>query len=382
MVSLTSMIILLARDDVITEWRTTDSYKNTEEYNASTYIHGIKHKTDATPKMEKRHIAFLKVHKAASSTVQNILYRFGSKRNLSFVLPYNTHYISQNAQSYNPVLPPNNKTEKYDILCNHAMFNYTKFRQFMYDDAFYLAIVREPLDLFISSAWYYRYVWSADYLKKINEETFIHDLITDPEDYETKTIRNSRTFNYMAHDFGFEMDSIEDVKAVNDSTVAMFITDLMSIFDFVMVVEYFDESLVMLKRYLNWSIKDILYIKQNAFVHGRKHVKPIMTDVSDEDKDIFKKRNRLDYAVYEAFRNLFLKQRSEQKGLDEEVREFKTTLEEVKTFCNNTHSNTSSLFSETNWSSGFMLDRHDCRAMMTDELAFWKELVHEHRKIS
>ena len=36
-------------------------------------------------------IAFLKTHKTASSTFQNILFRFGEKRNLTFALPKNRH---------------------------------------------------------------------------------------------------------------------------------------------------------------------------------------------------------------------------------------------------------------------------------------------------
>ena len=212
-------------------------------------------------KSEIKHIAYLKVHKAASSTVQNILYRFGSERNLSFVLPVISHYISQhNAKTYHKVLRSlDTETGKYDIVCNHVMFNYTKFKQFMYDDAIYIAIVREPLDLFISSAYYYKYVWPAEYLEKLNETTFIQYLIRDPEKYER--LNQSRTFNYMAEDFGFVLNSVWDVLNMDNDVIASFISKLKNIFDFVMVVEYFDESLVMMKRLLNWSLKDIFIPK-------------------------------------------------------------------------------------------------------------------------
>ena len=332
------------------------------------------------PKQQIIHIAFLKVHKAASSTVQNILYRYGVNRNLSFVLPYQSHYISQYANIYNLILPPyDNSTKKYDILCNHAIFNFTKFSELMYDDAFYFAIVREPLDLFISAALYYRYVWPTFYLTNLSSETFIHDLIVDPWQYEHIPIMSSRTFNYMAKDFGFKMDSIEDVMGVSDAIVASFISKLLQKFRFVMIVEFFDESLVMLKRYLNWSTKDILYIKNNEFSpRSNRGKKVLQFPITDEDKAVFRKRNRIDYAIYDAFMKEFLDRKKEQNDLDEEVEEFKTILKEVTAFCNTTLLNVDKIFPQTDWHSEFSLNADDCRWMSTNELPFWRHLVQQH----
>lgn len=328
---------------------------------------------------EKRHIAFLKVHKAASSTVQNILYRFGSQRELSFVLPYTSHYISQhNAKTYNRVLPPfDNDTGKYDILCNHVMFNHTKFKQLMYDDAVYLAIVREPLDLFVSAAYYYKYTWPAKYLKILNDSTFIHDLITKPEEYEHPNINQSRTFNYMAVDFGFTINSIQDVVDLSETDLLLFVSDLMDTFHFVMVVEYFDESLVMMKRILNWSTKDILYIKRNEFKQ-RRGLPDTHIHVSEEDKLMFKKRNRVDYAIYESFLDLFLKRKSEAAELDDEVDEFRNTLQAVKEFCTKNQSVQKIVFPATKWNFVYSVGKRECDLMMTNELPFWKSLVQKH----
>ena len=329
-------------------------------------------------KTEQRHIAFLKVHKAASTTVQNILYRFGLERNLSFVLPIKGNYISHHSDHYLPILPLYDKSsDRYDILCNHAMFNYTKFRQLTYDDAFYLAIVRDPLDLFISAAWYYRSS-TGGYLSKINVETYIHDLISNPGEYEPKKVMASRTFNHMAKDFGFKTNSLQYVRNLNESTVSAFISNIMDSFDFVMVAEYFDESLIMLKRYLNWSTKDITYIKKNVY-RGRQNLTHTSAgDVTNEDKVIFKKRNHLDYAVYEAFLTEFSKRRSEQKDLDDEVEEFKKILEKVKRFCLSTRPVSVFVFTKTKWHDAFRLDRQDCRLMLKPEMIFWQDLVAKH----
>ena len=309
------------------------------------------------------------------------MYRFGSQRNLSFVLPVTSHYISQhNAKNYHKVLPsPYTKTGKYDLVCNHVMFNHTKFKKFMYDDAIYIAIVREPLDLFISSAYYYKYVWPAEYRKKLNETTFIQYLIRDPEKYER--LNQSRTFNYMAEDFGFVLNSVEDVLNMDNEVIASFISKLKNIFDLVMVVEYFDESLVMMKRLLNWSLKDILYIKQNEF--KSKKVQPgSKPNITEEDRALFRKRNRIDYAIYETFLEIFLQKMSEEINLNSEVKHFKTILNDVQSFCTfKTPSAKEITIAVSEWNQEFSVTVHDCELMLTTEIPFWKQLIWKHKSL-
>lgn len=75
--------------------------------------------------MPKTHVVFLKVHKSASSTVMNILFRFGDTRNLSFALPSNgatqlfyPHYFTAAAvQGFSPKKDP-----QFHIMCHHMRF--------------------------------------------------------------------------------------------------------------------------------------------------------------------------------------------------------------------------------------------------------------------
>ena len=45
--------------------------------------------------VKKHKIAFLKTHKCASSSVQNILFRFGLKNHLTFALPSTGNYLGR-----------------------------------------------------------------------------------------------------------------------------------------------------------------------------------------------------------------------------------------------------------------------------------------------
>lgn len=73
----------------------------------------------------KSHIVFLKTHKTASSSILNILYRYGESRNLTFALPLKKH-----SQLFYPHLfssrfvegVSSGRLRSFHILCNHMRF--------------------------------------------------------------------------------------------------------------------------------------------------------------------------------------------------------------------------------------------------------------------
>lgn len=75
--------------------------------------------------LPKTHVVFLKTHKTASSTILNILYRYGESRNLTFALPLNKH-----SQLFYPFLFASHFVEgvssrsvrEFHIMCNHMRF--------------------------------------------------------------------------------------------------------------------------------------------------------------------------------------------------------------------------------------------------------------------
>lgn len=75
------------------------------------------------------HIMFLKTHKTASSTVLNLLYRFGEERGLKFALPvgyqfgYPLPFIAQRVKGYRGP-----RVAEFDIMGNHMRFNKPEVR--------------------------------------------------------------------------------------------------------------------------------------------------------------------------------------------------------------------------------------------------------------
>jgi hypothetical protein len=67
-------------------------------------------------------------------------------------------------------------------------------------------------------------------------------------------------------------------------------------FQLVMLTEYFDESLVLLRRLLCWGVKDVLYIPKN-----QNSLKPSFTFTAN-DYALHRHLAEADYELYEFFR--------------------------------------------------------------------------------
>ena len=73
----------------------------------------------------------------------------------------------------------------------------------------------------------------------------------------------------MSVDFGFPLTNFEASKH-NVMMINEFLHDLNAKMDLVLVSELFDESLILLRRLLGWTTKDVLYISRNVF-KPKKH---------------------------------------------------------------------------------------------------------------
>lgn len=318
-----------------------------------------KRKVNRNENDEKRHIAFLKVHKAASTTVQTILYRFGYTRNLSFALPVGGHYFSKSTMNHRKLIQPKNDNH-YDIVCNHGYFNYTVYSSVMPKDTVYIAIVREPFKQFISAFNYYRSQFRFSYLINIPGDAMTN-LIKYPEIYEESNL--SYTMNSMAKDFGFQM---KHYLQQNFTESMEYLEKLGAVFDIVLITEFLDESLILMKRILNWSLKDVLYISKN--------VRGVDTTIDKELMEIFKRRNKLDYLVYEYFQKKFHDiVFHKMERLQAETLNFKHLLKIVHHWCVN-KSTKELMIEKTEWNESFNVTHADCQLMATEEMAFIKLL--------
>ncbi|XP_045172791.2 galactose-3-O-sulfotransferase 2-like [Mercenaria mercenaria] len=305
------------------------------------------------------HVAFLKVHKAGSTTMQNLFFRFGLRHNLNILLPKSGNYLNVASQKI-PLKPG----EHYDVFACHTVYRKQWFDSLLPADSVYIGIVREPVSRMISSAYYYRDVFGVGYLKRTPQANFIHNLVNFPEKYDTGFFSHTR--NSMGKDFGFQ----RGIQQTNKTQIKKYLDQLNSQFLLVLVMEKFDESLVMMKRVLNWSFIDIIYLKTNSHKHN-----PIVLNATE--KATFRRTSFLDFEIYEYFSDVFEKKLN-QTELDfyDEVAFFKTLLDQVSEFCfKKNKSETLGLsIQQSKWDGKFQVTKSDCEWMQTKEIAFITKL--------
>ncbi|XP_062575931.1 galactose-3-O-sulfotransferase 2-like [Saccostrea cucullata] len=328
-------------------------------------------------KEEIRHVAFLKVHKTGSSTVTSIIQRFGWARQLNFILPA----TSPNLFSQNESITTNNilhidKDETYDILCNHVIYNKQAFQKYLPPDTVYIGIVRDPFDQFVSSVYYYKYRWSVPYLARLPIRYPIKYLLENPNQYEPKNYQNSFTKSRMSVDFGLPEELFH---TTDKNKILPYLRKLHSEFKLVMIKEYFDESLILLRRILNWNMKDILYIIKNS----SKYV-PLR---SYRDRYLHKQHSFLDYCLYNFFVRIFWK-RVRQQGEDfhAEVSYFRQLRSAVEDFCSEVVKKSAlpvQVFEakENEFHSYIVINKEECVLLSMDEVEFsnklkWRQFPH------
>ena len=187
----------------------------------------------------------------------------------------------------------------YDVLCSHIIFNKTLLKPFFPDDTVYIAILREPFSQFKSGFVYYVDAWKQAELMEIVKEfpdDPINGFLSDFRKFSlSPTI--TKINNRMSVDLGFPLDDFEKSKR-NVTKINNFIKDVESKFHLVLISDMFDESLVLLRRLMNWTTKEIIYFYRNK---KDRHLLPKWSKnkILDKTLESYKRFAPIDTALYD-----------------------------------------------------------------------------------
>uniref|UniRef100_A0A803JK65 Galactose-3-O-sulfotransferase 4, gene 6 n=1 Tax=Xenopus tropicalis TaxID=8364 RepID=A0A803JK65_XENTR len=267
----------------------------------------------------KSHIVFLKTHKTAGSTILNMLHRYGDRNSLTFALPqkYQFNYPNlfhvRRVKGYNEVNKPT-----YDILCHHMRFNLPEVRKLMPADSFYFTILRDPATLAESSFSYYHSVSSA--FKKAPNFT---EFIAHPFHYYKLGERgNQYARNFQWFDLGLNPDAI-----FLEPLARAGVREVEGAFHLVLLSEYFDESMVLLKEELCWDLDDVVTFKLNT--------REASTPLDKREVESSRAWNALDWYLYVHFNRTFWEkvERFGRERMDTEVRRLRERRQQLAEIC-------------------------------------------------
>ncbi|KAK6178010.1 hypothetical protein SNE40_012856 [Patella caerulea] len=268
------------------------------------------------------------------------------------MLPRTGNMFSQYNQLISRKALPSFHEDKrlFDVFCNHVIFNKQIMAPFFPKDTVYIGIVRQPFDQFVSAFVYYRNLYHVRYLVKIPGDNPIKTYLSDPVLYEPKKLPHSFTNNRMAFDFGYPGTDFNNMTKFRE-----FLQALDKEINLVMVVELFDESLILMMKLLNWHLKDIIYIKRNSFQKSHN------LTFSLSEKIIHRRWAKLDYALYNHFKNIIItKIKSAGPEFMHEVHNFRTIRTKVESFCKQFYGSGMLMIEESEFHSSFFVRREDC----------------------
>ncbi|XP_059079807.1 galactose-3-O-sulfotransferase 4-like [Tigriopus californicus] len=257
--------------------------------------------SDPTNCRPKRKIGFLKTRKTASTTVGNILMRYGYYANLNFVLPESGNHLGDprtdvpfNVESIDntPWHDEFISNDQYEMAALHVRWNQTAMNLLLGRQATYITLLREPVSAFESLFSYYKF----EDRYNLTLEEYIDRLETNPR-WSNERFHGYLGLNQQAWQVGLTRSQLNDQRFVQEV-----IRWMDSQFQLVMIMDQLEESLVLLSQLLCLPLALMASLSKNVRVAtSRKKL--------DEGRaHILREHQAADEALYAFFKDRLQKQ--------------------------------------------------------------------------
>ncbi|XP_070546758.1 galactosylceramide sulfotransferase-like isoform X2 [Ptychodera flava] len=285
----------------------------------------VMHGKSKLPCKEITQVVYIKTHKTASSTTNSVVQRFGYNRGLVFALPKDGHIFNERHLFTRQLLqyqrPPSNQSIHFNIIASHLRYNRPELDKVV-PNATYITIIRNPIHRFESAFGFNNY---ASKLKLTKSKNPLEEFMKNPDKYVKRIRGVTRDLlrNGMSFSLGFDHRFDDSDSAINEM-----IDKLDNELDLVLISDYFEESLVLLKNVLCWKFDDILYISKRIRSENRRYM------ISKSVADRILKWNKADVKLYEHFNYTFWK-KVNIYGADfyKELQEYRTRLQQFQEEC-------------------------------------------------
>ncbi|NXJ76763.1 G3ST2 sulfotransferase, partial [Trogon melanurus] len=278
----------------------------------------------STPCHARTNVMFLKTHKTASSTILNIMFRFAERYNLTVALPadqlvhlgYPKTFLAHFVEDFQAI------GQNYNIMCNHLRFNPSEVQKVMAANTFYFSILRNPIRLLESS-----YVYYKDSVPAFRNSKDVNEFLESPKKYYQLADYRQNIYarNIMWFDFGYDNNAEN-----NKMYVQAVLKEIEQNFHLILIADYFDESMILLKHALCWDLDDVIYFKLNS------RSQDTVQTLTPESKERIKAWCSLDWQLYLHFNQSFWRRIEETVGLElleQEVNHLRMRQKELMETC-------------------------------------------------
>ena len=328
-------------------------------------------------------LVFVKVHRSASSTVHNILLRYAMSHDRDVIMQWQSYHSNDTGHVINRtelVLPDGYRVA---TSCSHVVVNEARVDQLetlgsRSSGHVYISAIRDPFSQFLSSFTYFgaAETYIADAIRADPENPVDEFLLNNSDYLRGRDPRSVVLDNRMSLDFGFPLQEYR-LSNSKKTMVSEFLEILSEKFNLIIILEMFEESLVLMKNILGWEIRDILYLNVKTFIPNEDTPDwAFRKTFSYKVEQVFNRFADVDTALYEHFLNKLQREIDAQPPVFlEEVNDFKHLREEISRSC---ESGTSLPvhFPATQFIGDVTVTSSDCQMMLLDDVMIHERFKH------
>lgn len=160
-------------------------------------------------------------------------------------------------------------------------------------DTFYFSILRNPVAMMESIFIYYKSIPAFHKTRSLDDF-----LDAGGRGYNASATNNHYAHNILAFDFGLD-NNVTAAAADLEARVGRAVAAIERDFHLVLISDYFDESMVLLRHALCWSLEDVVSFKLNSRSQKTRHA------LSAETPEKIRRWNALDWRIYLHFNATF-----------------------------------------------------------------------------
>ncbi|XP_063956605.1 galactose-3-O-sulfotransferase 3-like isoform X2 [Lytechinus pictus] len=279
--------------------------------------------------VRQKNLAFIKTHKTGSTTVASIMHRYALSHWLSCLAyksdPTRGHirFDVLTERSNRKFIPPlgvrvgdYENYKDYNVLAVHVRYQPEMLKKFMAEETKYITILREPSSHFESA---FTFFGAESELFGAHHVGNIAKFAKKPSQHWNQLSRGHKKY-YTRNGQMFDL-SLDQRIHTDRTIVKSIIGDIAKKFSLVLIMEYMDESLLLLKKLMCWDFRDISYVVKNHRAHTSK--------MADGVRAALRKWNWADNLLYEHF-NVTLWKKIAKYGptFEEDLVKFREILKE------------------------------------------------------
>ncbi|XP_071480076.1 galactosylceramide sulfotransferase-like [Diadema antillarum] len=288
------------------------------------YVHNGSNQLPRTDCQPLQRVVYTKTYKTGSTTLATILERYAYLRNLDLALPplEGNHVLADYClfQASMTIKIKNRRKTDFNILVHHVRYNREQM-DIAVPHAKYISIIRHPVAQLESFFGYFEVAWRLH----INTSNPFETFMSNVEEFYAKRnyLQWQRTRNGQLYDLGFDHRYDENLPKIKEK-----IKELAAEIDLMMINEYYDESLILLRKLMCWEYEDILYISKT--IRSKSHRFPMTEEIEQR----IRSWNAGDIMLYDHFNQTFWKKVQEYgNNFSQDLAHFRALQQNVKDQC-------------------------------------------------